>query len=147
MAEKGSLAAPLTIGRLSFLAEVDAATVRFYERAGLLEAEERTEAGYRLYSNNSLARIQFIRRAREIGYDLDEIKLILKLHDQGGSRAEVTEFTAAMIAEVDEKLRALHKWRTLFADIAEYFEQSSADHIDSETVDTLMRGQCANSKH
>ena len=147
MAEKSTHLNTLTIGRLSWLAEVGVDTVRFYERSGLLEAQERTQSGYRLYSRNSLARIQFIRRAREIGYDLDQIKQILQLHDQGGRKADVEEFSASMIAEVDEKIRALKKWRQLFTDVADYFEHGDAEQIDSETVDTLMRGQCKKSAH
>ena len=142
MRDKGTRGEALTIGRLSALAEVDAGTVRFYERSGLLQAQERTQAGYRLYSRNSLARIQFICRARETGYSLDQIRRILQLHDQGGSRAEVENFTATMIADADEKIRALGKWRQLYTDVAEYLQCSDADHIDAETVDMLMRSQC-----
>ena len=147
MSVKSTRSNTLTIGRLSWLAEVGVDTVRFYERSGLLEAQERTQSGYRLYSRNSLARIQFIRRAREIGYDLDQIRQILQLHDKGGQKAQVEEFTATMITEVDEKIRALKKWRQLFTDVADYFEHGSAEQIDSETVDSLMRGQCKKSAH
>jgi DNA-binding transcriptional MerR regulator len=147
MTEKSAHSDNLTIGRLSFLAEVGVDTVRFYEREGLLEAQERTQAGYRLYSRNSLARIQFIRRAREIGYTLDEIRLILQLHDQGGMKTEVKEFTASMIAEVDEKIRGLTKWRQLFIDISDHFEDPEVQKIDGKTVDALMRDRCAKTTH
>ena len=142
MAEKSTQSDSITIGRLSALAKVDAGTVRFYERSGLLQAQERTRSGYRLYSRNSLARIQFICRARETGYSLDQIKQILELHDQGGAKPDVQQFTASMIADVDEKIRALGKWRQLFADVSNYLQQTDSDHIDAETVDTLMRSQC-----
>ena len=142
MAEKSTQSDSITIGRLSALAKVDAGTVRFYERSGLLQAQERTRSGYRLYSRNSLARIQFICRARETGYSLDQIKQILELHDQGGAKPDVQQFTASMIADVDEKIRALGKWRQLFADVSNYLQKTDSDHIDAETVDTLMRSQC-----
>ena len=137
-----SNAALLTIGRLSHLAEIPADTVRFYERSGLLEADQRTGSGYRKFSRNAVARILFIRRARETGYTIDQIRKILDLYDHGGSKDSVAEFTKVMIAEVDEKMRSLSKWRELFADIAEYLENSDADTIDSDTVDLLMRRQC-----
>ena len=142
MEEKNTLSESLTIGRLSCLAEVDVATVRFYERSGLLESQDRTQSGYRLYSKNSLARVQFIRRAREIGYNLDEIRQILQLHDEGGTKPDVEEFTTRMITEVDEKIRGLTKWRQLFIDISEYAQYSDSENIAAEEVDTLMRGQC-----
>jgi DNA-binding transcriptional MerR regulator len=142
MTDKSTHSGPLTIGRLSALAQVDAGTVRFYERSGLLQAQERTQSGYRLYSRNSLARIQFICRARETGYSLDQIRQILQLHDQGGSKSDVEQFTTSMIADVDEKIRALGKWRQLFTDVSEYLQCSDTDHIDAETVDMLMRSQC-----
>ena len=142
MPEKNIPSDSITIGHLSSLAQVDVGTVRFYERSGLLQAQERTQSGYRLYSRNSLARIQFICRARETGYSLDQIRQILQLHDQGGSKPEVEAFTAGMIMDVDEKIRALSKWRQLFTDVSEYLQCSDTDHIDAETVDMLMRSQC-----
>jgi DNA-binding transcriptional MerR regulator len=142
MPERSTHSESITIGRLSSLAQVDVGTVRFYERSGLLQAQERTKSGYRLYSSNSLARIQFICRARETGYSLGEIRQILQLHDQGGTKYEVEEFTASMITQVDEKIRALGKWRELFTGVSDYLQHSEVDHIDAETVDTLMRNQC-----
>ena len=137
----------LTIGRLSSLAEVDVATVRFYERSGLLEAQERTNSGYRLYSKNSLARVQFILRARETGYSLNQIKELLHLYDQGGSKQEIGEFVERMINEINEKKRRLTKWQELFTDISMYLERSDAAHVDGSTMDSLMRGQCKNGSH
>jgi DNA-binding transcriptional MerR regulator len=142
MTEKDSQTETITIGHLSSLAQVDVGTVRFYERSGLLQAQDRTQSGYRLYSKNSLARIQFICRARETGYSLEQIKHILQLHDQGGSKHEVEEFTTRMIADADEKIHALSKWRQLFSEISDYLQHTDTDRIDTETVDTLMRGQC-----
>jgi DNA-binding transcriptional MerR regulator len=147
MTEKSIHSNTLTIGRLSSLAEVDVATVRFYERSGLVRAQERTSSGYRLYSRNSLARVQFIRRAREIGYSLDQIRQILRLYDQGGPKIEVEQFTATMIAEVDEKIRGLTKWRTLFSEISNYFEGDDNEAIDRDTVDLMMRAHCGDSTH
>jgi DNA-binding transcriptional MerR regulator len=142
MAQKSSQSGPLTIGRLACLAQIPADTVRFYERSGLLEAEERTSAGYRLYSKNSIARLQFIRRAREIGYDLDQIREILSLHDSGGTKADVQAFTSDMINDIDDKFRALSKWRQLFLDLFNYFEESKAESINGKTADLLMKSQC-----
>ena len=147
MADNFIQAQTFTIGRLSCLTEVDVATVRFYERSGLLQAQERTGSGYRLYSRNSLARIQFIRRAREIGYSLEQIRNILQLYDNGGSKTDVEPFAKTMIAEIDEKIRGLTKWRQLFSEITDYFEGDNSDEIDRETVDLIMRTHCGDSTH
>ena len=143
MEVKNTLSESITIGRLSCLAEVDVATVRFYERSGLLHSQDRTQSDYRLYSKNSLARVQFIRRAREIGYNLNEIREILQLHDQGGSKSEVELFTARMIAEVDAKIYGLSKWRQLFTEISDYAQYNDSEYIKAESVDNLMRNQCS----
>jgi DNA-binding transcriptional MerR regulator len=143
MADNSIHSNTLTIGRLSSLAEVDVATVRFYERSGLVQAQERTSSGYRLYSRNSLARILLIRRAREMGYSLQQIKEILNLHDNGGQKNEVKTVTHNMVDNIDSKILALKKWRQLFVEVSDYFEQMDADTIDGITVDAMMRRHCA----
>jgi DNA-binding transcriptional MerR regulator len=147
MEDQQPLAAAITIGRLAWLAQVSVDTVRFYERSGLLEHEERTSTGYRLYSCDSLARIQFIRRARTIGLCLNQIKSILHIRDQGGSKAEVKEFTTDMLVEVEEKLHGLTKWQELLMNISDYLEHDGTEQIDGKTIDALMRGQCNNAAH
>lgn len=142
MAGKTPEPGALTIGRLASMAKIPADTIRFYERSGLLEPDERTDSGYRLYSMNSLARVQFIRRGREVGYDLDQIRSILKLHDRGGAKDEVQALTSEMIADIDDKVRSLSKWRQMFSDLFNYFEDSDAEAIDKETTELLMKGQC-----
>ena len=73
----------LTVGRTARLAEVGIPTMRFYERAGLLPKAARTAANYRLYSNEAVSRIRFIRRAQQLGFTLKDIKELLGLHVSG----------------------------------------------------------------
>ena len=68
-----------TIGQVAKLAGVGVETVRFYERKGLLEEPERTESGYRQFDENVVNRLLFIRRAKELGFTLNEIKGLLEL--------------------------------------------------------------------
>ena len=82
----------LTIGRLAREAGVGIDTVRFYERRGLLPAPERTAAGYRLYDTDAAARILFIRRAKRLGFTLDEIMTLLRLQDEGGKKYHRASF-------------------------------------------------------
>ena len=76
----------LTIGKLASHAGVSADTVRFYEREGLLKKTERTSSGYRLYDESDVDLVKFIRRAKELGFTLEEISQLLDLNDGGTSK-------------------------------------------------------------
>ncbi len=71
----------LQIGALSKRTGCNIETIRYYERIGLLPSPARTGGGYRQYDLEHLKRVHFIRRAREIGFGLDEVRLLLKLAD------------------------------------------------------------------
>jgi len=66
-----------TIGQLGREVQIPASTVRYYERIGLLEPEDRSQGNYRLYGQASLSRLQFIRAAQAIGFTLDDIQALL----------------------------------------------------------------------
>ncbi|MBD9485323.1 MerR family DNA-binding protein [Pseudomonas sp. PDM14] len=70
---------PLTIGALSRDSGVNLETIRFYERSGLLPAPARSASGYRHYEEVDVRRLRFIRRGRELGFSLDEIRNLLDL--------------------------------------------------------------------
>jgi len=108
----------LTIGALGKLADVGIDTVRFYERRGLLPAPNRTTSGYRLYDKDTVARIHFIRRAKRLGFTLDEIKTLLRLQDQGGTKAEVRDLTKHKLAEIDMRINDLERMRTVLQELA-----------------------------
>ena len=69
----------LTIGQVAGQAGVGVETVRFYERQGLLEVPPRRQSGYREYGEDAVARLRFIRRAKQLGFTLKEIKELLAL--------------------------------------------------------------------
>ena len=108
----------LTIGALAKLAAVGIDTVRFYERRGLLPTPNRTNAGYRLYDQDTVARIHFIRRAKRLGFTLDEIKTLLRLQDQGGTKAEVRDLTKHKLAEIDTRIDDLERMRAVLQQLA-----------------------------
>lgn len=70
---------PLTIGALSRASGVNLETIRFYERSGLLPQPQRSAAGYRHYQAMDVRRLRFIRRGRELGFSLEEIRSLLDL--------------------------------------------------------------------
>jgi len=102
---------PLTIGALAKRAGVRIDTVRFYERRGLLPEPSRTSAGYRTYRDETINRIQFIRRAKTLGFSLDEIQKLLGLQDSGGAKADVKQLATSKLAQVDDKIADLNRIR------------------------------------
>ena len=102
----------LTIGQVARHAGVGIETVRFYERQGLLEEPARKQSGYRQYGEDVVARLRFIRRAKELGFSLKEIKELLALRvDPTTTCAEVRSKAAAKIADVEQKIEALQRIR------------------------------------
>lgn len=70
---------PITIGALARDSGVNPETIRFYERSGLLPSPQRSAAGYRHYQQMDVRRLRFIRRGRELGFSLEEIRSLLEL--------------------------------------------------------------------
>ncbi len=96
----------LTIGRLAEQAGVHIETIRYYERRGLLAEPPRTAAGYRQYSEGHLWRLEFIQRAKQLGFTLAEIT---DLFGPDGARSadEVLDAAHARLATIDEAMRSL----------------------------------------
>jgi MerR family Zn(II)-responsive transcriptional regulator of zntA len=74
-----------TIGRLARRAKVNADSIRFYERQGLLMPATKTASGYRLYTDVALRRITFIKHAQRCGFSLADIANLLQMHTRNGS--------------------------------------------------------------
>jgi len=103
---------PLTIGQLAKRAEVGVETVRFYEREGLLDEPDRRASGYRQYDEDVVQRLQFIRRAKELGFTLKEIKELLSLKlDPSTTCADVKERAEAKIEGIEGKIRTLQRMK------------------------------------
>jgi Hg(II)-responsive transcriptional regulator len=102
----------LTIGQVARRAGVGVETVRFYEREGLLAAPNRRPSGYRQYGENVITRLHFIRRAKELGFTLNEIKELLSLRaDSRTTCADVRNRAAAKIADIKAKIRTLQRMK------------------------------------
>lgn len=98
----------LTIGRLALTADVHVETVRYYQRIGLLQEPQRPLGGVRRYSENDVARLQFIRRAKMMGFTLKEIAGLLQLK---GTRAcdRTRRLTEHRLLDVRCKLESLQR--------------------------------------
>ena len=101
-------APPLSIGELSRLTGVHIETIRYYERVKMLPAPPRTTGGRRTYGAKHRRTLGFIRRARDLGFGLDEIRALLDLDGSGrASCAEVKEIASHHLAGVRAKLADL----------------------------------------
>jgi DNA-binding transcriptional MerR regulator len=100
----------LTIGKLAAAEGVGVETVRYYQRRGLLGQPERRGSGYREYSESDRARLEFIRRARRLGFTLAEVADLLG-PAEANSAAEIARAAQAKLADVDAKLRDLELLR------------------------------------
>lgn len=108
----------LSIGTLAQRSGFGRETIRFYEREGLIPPPPRTPAGYRRYPPQSLARLRFIGRAKQLGFQLDEIRGLLALQSANGSRSEVKALTEAKLNQVHRKLDDLTRIATVLEHLA-----------------------------
>src|SRR5579885_915090 len=109
----------LTIGQVARTAGVGIETIRFYEREGLLEEPPRRASGYRQYSEEVVKRLQFIKRAQQLGFSLKEIAELLTLRvDEQTSCEKVKQRAEAKIAEVERKLAELQRMRNALLQVA-----------------------------
>lgn len=98
------------IGELAKLAKVNIQTIRYYERQKILSPAFRKANGYRVYDEDSLKKLYFIKEAQSLGFSLQEIKVLLTLRvDSRNNRKKVREKTSVKIEEVKEKVKKLKK--------------------------------------
>ena len=100
----------LTRSQLAQRAEVNLETIRFYEREGLLPPAPRTASGYRIFSESAIDRLAFVKRAKSLGFSLEEIRGLLILQDEHADVcAEVRDLLQAKLSVVREKKAELEK--------------------------------------
>jgi MerR family transcriptional regulator, mercuric resistance operon regulatory protein len=111
-----SRAENLPIGELSKQSGVNIETIRYYERVKMLAPPPRTASGRRVYDSTDLRILVFIRRARELGFSLDEIRALLRLGGpEKASCREVREIAAHHLEDIRAKLGDLKKLERLLA--------------------------------
>jgi len=102
----------LTIGELSRRAGVKVPTIRYYEQIGLLPAPPRTEGGQRRYDEPELKRLNFIRHARDLAFDVEDIRQLLALTETPQhSCHEADSIAARHLAEITERIGRLEALR------------------------------------
>ena len=110
----------LRIGEVAERGGVNLQTIRYYEREKLLPEPPRLASGYRLYPDQTVRRVRFIKRAQEIGFTLAEIRELLAIRiDSGRDSAEVRALANAKINDIEEKIQTLHRIKEALGRITE----------------------------
>ncbi len=113
-----------TISQLAERAGIPTTTVRYYERIGLVEPEDRSAGNYRLYSRASLDKLKFIRAAQAIGFTLDDTRALLA--DESGSPPKcgaVQGLIEDRLADVEQRLKDLRHVRKVLKSALEQCRQ------------------------
>lgn len=114
-----SVRSAMTIGAVSSATGCKIETIRYYERIGLVPKPGRTSGGHRYYAAAEVRRLRFIRRARELGFPIEQIRDLLALDDgRPSSCREVASLTTAHLQHVRERRRDLERLERLLAKLA-----------------------------
>lgn len=111
--------AGLTIGQAAASSGVPPKTIRFYEEVGLVKPAERLANRYRAYDESNVQTLRFIRRARDLGFSLQEIDKLLALYrNRRRASEDVKRLALAHVAELDHKIAELTRIRDTLSDLA-----------------------------
>ncbi len=111
--------AALTIGDAAKASGVSAKMIRHYESIGLIDAARRTDSGYRLYSDQDVHVLRFVHRARELGFSLEQIGVLLSLwQDKSRASADVRALARSHITELDRKIAEMQAMRRTLESLA-----------------------------
>lgn len=127
----------LTIGRLARAAGVGVETVRYYQQRTLLPIPA-ASAGYRQYPAELVERIRFVKRAQELGFSLDEIAGLLRLHD-GSDRKSIRRIANARLVQIEAKLADLRRREIVLKHLVVACEHTKAS-LPCPIIETLARG-------
>jgi MerR family transcriptional regulator, copper efflux regulator len=110
----------LTIGQVAKLAGVGIETIRFYEREGIIEEPARSDSGYRLYADEIVTRLRFIRRAQELGFSLKEISELMALRVNPKENCSgVKKRAESKLEEIGRKISDLQRMRKILTEVTE----------------------------
>ncbi len=128
------------IGELSHESAVNVETIRYYERIGLLQQPARNTSGYRCYQAADIRRLSFIRRGRELGFSIEELKTLLQLADHPQSPcAQADQLAHAHLQQVEARIADLQQMRSVLQSLVGC-SSASAEHC--RLLETLDRRSC-----
>jgi MerR family mercuric resistance operon transcriptional regulator len=127
----------LSIGKVATETGCQIETIRYYEKEGLLPTPERTSGGHRLYTDQMVERLQFVRRCRELGFSMGEIRQLLSIVDgEHVSCERVKNIALEHLQDIQSKIQDLVKMERILRDLS---DQCSGDDVpDCPIVDALQ---------
>ncbi len=111
----------LTISQVAKASNVNIETIRYYERRGLISEPPRTDSGYRMFPQQVIQDIEFIKRAQDLGFTLEEIKDLLSASsgDEEFLSEKMHDFASGKIGEIEKKIRDLNEMKLLLEAMVE----------------------------
>jgi MerR family transcriptional regulator, copper efflux regulator len=145
----------MNIGEAAKLSGVSAKMIRYYESIGLVAGAARTDAGYRVYSDSDVHALRFVRRARDLGFSVEQMADLLRLwSDRGRASADVKDIALRHIAQLETKMRALQQMASTLRHLVDHchgdarpdcpiLEELSEGHAPAPRVSTKARRNAA----
>ncbi|UHA60896.1 Hg(II)-responsive transcriptional regulator [Metabacillus litoralis] len=130
--------------KISELAErcsVNKETIRYYEKMGLLSEPSRTDSGYRVYSDDTVTRINFIKQMKDLGFSLAEINKLLGVVDKDCERCrDMYDFVSGKIDEIQDKIRYLKRIEHMLMNLKECCPDVKSLQ-ECPIIETVMNGK------
>ncbi|WP_263790004.1 Zn(2+)-responsive transcriptional regulator [Salinibacter sp.] len=135
----------MTRGEVAEKAGVNPETLRYYERKELITTPPRSDGGFRLYDDSYVERLRFIRRAKDLGFTLTEIKGLLDLRvDEEATCQDVKARADEKIEEVEGKIRDLKRIRDALTQLASACEDSQGPTSECPILDAMENEHALN---
>ncbi|MGH2426973.1 MAG: heavy metal-responsive transcriptional regulator [bacterium] len=132
----------MTVGQLAKSTGLEAKTLRYYDRVGLLKPARRSPSGYRLFEPNAASRLQFILRAKALGMSLADIRRILAVRDEGAAPCRhVLDLVAEGLDDVESQITALTRLRSdlrhVFTDLKRHIRPDAKAAEDCQCLEII----------
>lgn len=138
---------PMTIGRLSKAAGVKVTTIRYYESIGVMSEPDRSESGQRLYGDEAVQRLSFIRHARDLGFPMDSIRELIDLQTQPDQNCTAVDAIARV--QLTDVRKRLNQLEALEAELKRMIACCEGDRVETcQIISTLNdHGECIAETH
>lgn len=131
----------ITIKKLAELVDINPETIRFYHREGILKEPPKRANGYRYYNEDHALRLNFIKRAKDLGFTLKEIKDLFEMNQKSRATCATVKVKAEdKIREIDQKIEDLKQIKKSLQDLCEACDVGSAEMKQYRVMDCFDAG-------